>query len=92
MRGARDLELVLADADRLDEDDVAAVRIEHAHHVARRAREAAEMAARRDGADEDARIGRVPRHADAIAEDRAARVRARRIDADDADLSRPAAR
>src|SRR5207237_5391183 len=59
-------------------------RVEDAHHVARRPREAAEMSARRDRTDEDAAVLRMTLHADAIAEDRAARVRARRIDAQDA--------
>jgi len=35
VRGARDLELVLPDPDRLDDHHVAAVRVEHAHHVTR---------------------------------------------------------
>ena len=43
------------------------------------------MPARRERPDEHAVVGRVAGHADAIAEDRAARVRARRIDRDDAD-------
>ena len=37
--GARDLQLVLPDADRLDEDDVGAAGVEHAHDVPRAERE-----------------------------------------------------
>ena len=73
VRGARDLELVLPDADRLDENDVGAPRVEHAHDVARRAREPAERAARRERSDEHPGIVDVALHADAIAENRAAR-------------------
>ena len=55
VREVRDLDLVLADADRLDEDDVLPHRVEHLHDVRGRAREAAEVAARAERADEDAR-------------------------------------
>ena len=82
---AHDVDFVLADADGLDEDDVLAGRVEDEGDLARRAREAAEVAARRHAADEHAGVARVRLHADAIAEDRAAAERARRIDRDDAD-------
>jgi hypothetical protein len=45
----------------------------------------AEAAARRHASDEHAGVERVSLHPDAIAEDRAARVRARRVHRDDAD-------
>ena len=83
--GADDVHFVLADADGLDEDDVLAGGVEHERGVGGRAREAAEVAARRHAADEDAGVGDVRLHADAIAEDRAAGERAGRIDRDDAD-------
>ena len=49
------------------------------------ARQSAEVAARRHAADEDAGVGDVRLHADAIAENRAAGERAGGIDGDDAD-------
>ena len=82
-----DVELGLPDADRLDEDDVHAERVEQAHHVARRARQAAVAAARGQAADEDAGVEEVGLHADAVAEHGAARERARRVDRDDADAA-----
>jgi hypothetical protein len=81
----RDLQLVLPDAHRLDQDHAVARRVEDAHHVPRAARQAAHVTARRHGPDEHAVVGRVPRHADAVAEDGAAGVRARRIHGDHAD-------
>ena len=83
--GADDVDFVLADADGLDEDDVLAGGVEHERGVGGRAREAAEMAARRHAADEDAGVGGVRLHAHAVAEDRAAGERTGRIDGDDAD-------
>jgi hypothetical protein len=47
-----DVDLVLADADRLDDDDVLAGGVEDERGIAGRAREAAEMPARRHAADE----------------------------------------
>ena len=70
--GADDVDFVLADADGFDDDDVLAGGVEHERGVAGRAREAAEMAARRHAADEHAVVGGVRLHAQAIAEDRAA--------------------
>ena len=88
---ADDVDFVLADADRLDEHDVLAGGVEHERGIAGRAREAAQVAARRHAADEHAGVGGVRLHADAIAEDGAAGERARRIDGDDADASARAA-
>ena len=70
--GADDLDLVLADADRLDQDHVLARGGEHVSTCPVGGREAAQVAARRHRADEHAGIGRVRLHADAVAEDRAA--------------------
>ena len=84
VRSARDLDLVLADADGLDDDDVEARGVEDVDRVERAARQAAERAARRHAADEHAGIAAELAHADAVAEDRAAGERARRIDRDDA--------
>ena len=86
----RDAGLGLPDADRLDEDDVEG----GGQHVEARAgdlREAAELLARRERAEEDARIPRRGAHAEAIAEQRAARLPARRVDGEDADRAAPAA-
>src|SRR6185436_4533086 len=82
---ADDVDFILADADGLDEDDVAAGGVEDESDLARRAREASEVAAGRHAADEHTGIARVRLHADAVAEDRAAREGAGRIDRDHAD-------
>src|SRR5664279_3441768 len=82
-----DLDLVLAHAHRLDEDLVVPGGVEHVHGVGRRARETAEMAARRHRPDEHAGIRVKVLHADSVAENRAARERRRRVHGDDADLS-----
>ena len=58
VRGARDVELGLADADGLDEDSLEAERVEHVAHFARRGGKPAERAARGHRADEHARIER----------------------------------
>ena len=86
---ARDLDLDLADADRLDDDPRLADRVEHAHRLRRRDREPAEVTARRHRADEHAGVGRVLLHADAVTEDRAAAERAARVDREHADRRRP---
>ena len=65
--GADDVDFVLADADGLDEDDVLAGGVEDERGVGGRARQAAEVAARRHAADEDAGVGR---RAPACARDR----------------------
>ena len=75
----------LAGADRLDDDAVEAAGVERVDGGARRPRQAAELAARRERADEDVRMRRVRAHADAVAEDRAAADRARRVDRDHGD-------
>ena len=76
----RDRELRLPDADRLDDDDVVARRLADEHRLARAARDAAERAARRARPDERLGSGREPRHPRLVAEDAAARERARRVD------------
>ena len=76
VRRVRDLDLVLAGADGLDDHDVDARGVHHGDDVAGRRREAAERAARRHAADEDAGIRGQVLHADAVAEDRAVRERA----------------
>ena len=83
---AEDLDLVLAHADRLDEDLVEARRVEDVDGVGRGARETAEMAARRHRPDQDAGIRVEVLHPDPVAEDRAAGEGRRRVDGDDADL------
>ena len=55
-----------------------------ARHIRSRLREPAECAARGHRSDEDARIGVMIQHADAVAQNRAAGVRAGRIHRDDA--------
>ena len=78
------VDLVLAHAHRFDQHDLLAGGIQHQRRVGRGAREAAKESPRGHGANEDARIGGVPLHADAVAQHRAAGVRARGIDGDDA--------
>ena len=85
VRDAGHLDLALPRADRLDEDDVLAGGVEQKHGLQRRLGEAAEVTARPHRADVDAGIEEVVGEADPVAEQRAARERARRIDRDDAD-------
>jgi hypothetical protein len=76
--------LGLSGADGLD-DDASKPAASKQSTAARRAREAAELAARRERADEGVRMRAVFAHADAVAEHRAAGDRARRIDRDHGD-------
>ena len=76
-------------ADRLEEDDVLAGRVEQQQRLQRRLGEPAGMTARPHRTDEDVRVEEVVGEPDAVAEQRAVRERARRVDGDDADrLSR----
>ena len=79
------LDLALAGADGLEEDELLAGGVEDEQRLQRRLGEAAEMAARAHRADEDARVEEVVGEPDAVAEQRALRERARRVDRDDAD-------
>ena len=81
-RGAgepRHLDLALPDADGLDEDDFAAPRLEDPHRLRRAAAQPPRSAAVRHAPDEHPGIGRVPLHPHAVAEDRPAAERARRV-------------
>ena len=60
--------------------------VEHEQRLQRRLGEPAEVAARAHRADEDVGVEEVVGEADAVAEQRAVRERARRVDGDDADL------
>ena len=82
---AGDVELRLADADRLDQDAVEAGGVEQVGHLARAGGEAAERAAAGHRADVDALVQRDGFHADAVAEQGAAGERAGRVHRDDAD-------
>ena len=84
------LDLALAGADRLEEDELLAGGVEQEQRLQRRLGEPAEVAARAHRADEDAGVEEVVGEADAVAEQRALRERARRVDGDDADLARRA--
>ena len=77
---AGDRGLALADADRLDDDDVVAGRLDDAHRLARRRRDAAERAAARARPHERRRVDREPLHARLVAEDRSARDARGRVD------------
>ncbi len=84
--GRRDLDLHLADADRLDDDDGDARRAEKTNGVGDRQRQPAEVPSRRHGTDEDRRIEGVTAHPHTVAEDGAAAERRRRVDRQHADL------
>jgi len=87
VRGARDVDLVLADADRLDDHDVVARGVENVDRFQRAAREAPHRAACGHAAHIDARIACEVAHADPVAEYRSARERARRVDRHDRDAA-----
>jgi hypothetical protein len=84
-----DLDLALPGADRLQEDQILAGRVEHERGLERRLSEPAEVPARPHRADEDVGIEEVVGEPDPVAEERAFRERARGVDGDDAD-ARPA--
>ena len=75
------------DADRLEQHVVLAGRVHQQRRLERRLGEAAERAARRHRADEDARVEEVVREADPVAQHGAPRERARRVDRQHADLA-----
>jgi hypothetical protein len=77
------LDLALAGADRLEEDEVAPGGIEDEECLQRRLGEAAEVTARPHRADEHTGVEEVIRESDPISEQRPLRERARRIDGDD---------
>src|SRR5690606_37823494 len=66
--------LRLADADRLDEDDIGAPGLDDEDRLARAPSDAAEGLLRGRGADEDVRMPRKLAHPRLVAEDRAARA------------------
>src|SRR6185436_10050863 len=80
-----DVVLGLTDADGFDHDLVETESVHHVARVDRRARESAVPAAARHRTDVHAGVERALFHADAIAEQRAAGVRAGGIDGEDAD-------
>ena len=92
VRDADHLDLALARADGLEEDQVLAGRVQDEQRLERRLRQAALVAAGAHRADEDARVEEVVGEPDAVAEQRALRERARRVDRDDADRALLAAR
>ncbi len=80
-----DLHLALTRADGLEEDEVLAGGIEDERGLQRRLGKTAQMTARAHRADEDLRIEEVVGEPDPVAQERAFREGARRIDGDDAD-------
>ena len=82
-----DVDLALADADRLEQDVVLARGVHQQRRLQRRLGEAAERAAGRHRADEHARVEEVVREADAVAEHGALGERARGVDRQHADLA-----
>src|SRR3954452_5076928 len=85
------LDLALPRADRLEEADVLAGRVEHEQRLQRRLGQPAEVASRPHRADEDLGVEEVVAEPDPVAEQRAVRERTRGIDRDDAhrDLALP---
>ena len=82
-----DVDLGLADADRLEEDVVLARGVHQQRGLQRRLGEPAERAAGRHRADEDAGVEEVLGQPDAVAEQRAAAERRRRVDREHRDLA-----
>ena len=78
--GADDVHFILADADRLDDDDLLSGGVEQQRRVTRRPGEAAQMAARRHAPDEDPLVGGVCLHAKTVAQHGAAGEGTRWID------------
>ncbi len=76
---------ILADANGFNHDEVAAGGVEHSGYVGGCASQSAERAARSHAADVNAGIGKMLLHADAVAQNRSACVRAGGIDSNDAD-------
>ena len=64
---ANDVDFVLADTDRFDEDNVPTRGIEHGGDVGSGARQSAQRSARGHAADVDSGIGEMILHADAVA-------------------------
>ena len=79
------LDLALARADRLEEEELLAGGVEHEGRLQGRLREPAEVPARAHRADEDLRVEEVVGEADAVAEKGTLREGARRVDGDNAD-------
>ena len=82
---ANDVDFILADSDRFDQDEVASGGIQKRGDVGGGAGQSSEGAARGHAADVDAGVAKVVLHADAVAENRAAGVGAGGIDGDDGD-------
>ena len=82
-----DVDLGLADPDRLDQDVVLAGRVHRQRHLQRRLGETAEGAARGHRADEDAGVEEVVGETDPVAEQGAAGERARGVDREHRDLA-----
>ena len=80
-----DVNLILPDADRFNDDFIIPCGIQYRYCINGGARQSAEIAARRHAANEDAGVGCHPLHAYAVAENGAARKRARRVYGKDAD-------
>jgi len=75
----------LPNADGFEQHHVEFRRVQHMQDIARRSGHSAEMTARCDRSDEDAFVGEVLLHPNPVAQNRTARVRARRIDGEDRD-------
>ncbi len=87
-----DFDLGLADADRLDDDDVQPERIHEGSRVAGRSGKPAQMPAAGHRTNEDVGVGEVLRQTNAVAQNRTVRERRARVDRDYADRFSFAAR
>ena len=83
MRGAGDVHLSLANADRLHQDALEASRVQGQDHVGRGLGQAAQTAACSHGADEDAGVAAQIAHPDPVAQQRAAGEGAGGVHGDD---------
>ena len=80
---AHDVDFILANADGLDQDHVAARRVEHGGDVGGGASQATQRSTSGHAADVDSRVGEMLLHADAVAQNRPARIGAGGVDGDD---------
>ncbi len=83
LRHTGDLNFVLTHPHRFDDDEVLAGRVHQRGHIGGSPRQPAGCSARGHGADEDAGVGVMAEHADAVAQDRAAGAPAGGVHRDD---------
>ena len=87
MTGVRHVELVLTDADGLDEHDASAPGAQHSYEVTRGRGESAKRPAGGNRANEDLRVFEVALHPDPVTQNGPSAERASRVDCDHADAA-----